>query len=361
MIDTGRHFLSVATIKRAIEGMAMLKLNVLHWYVDSLLASSLSLLLTSTFRHILDSTSFPVESKRFPLLSQKGAYASAAVYSLEELSGIVAFARSRGVRVVVEIEMPGHGAFSAGMPQLATSSCSDVLDPTKESTFTFLREFLTEMVGVFTDPLIYLGGDEVGFDPKCNMTGYKGRVCGYRCFDRDPAIAKWMAAKGMNATQLLDYFWSSVATNVVPKLPGFPNRTVGVWMADRPNGASPYWPPPHMRDLPANAVANVYQSMATAGPILDAGSPVVLSVAGSDWYLDCEPAAGFRHLCACSLLLTTNSLPPSRSSYVRGRLQGAAVRPGPTRLRRARPRAPPRAAAGRLGQPMGREGRRLQL
>ncbi len=44
-----------------------------------------------------------------------------------------------------------------------------------------------------------------------------------------------------------------------------------------------------MADLPEGAVANVYQSMATAGPILDAGSPVVLSIAGSDWYLDYHP------------------------------------------------------------------------
>jgi hypothetical protein len=44
-----------------------------------------------------------------------------------------------------------------------------------------------------------------------------------------------------------------------------------------------------MSTLPQGAVANVYQSMHTAGPILDAGSPVVLSVAGSQWYLDYHP------------------------------------------------------------------------
>ena len=63
MIDTGRHFLSVNAIKRTIDGMSAFKLNVLHW-------------------HILDSTSFPVQSERFPALAIKGAYSSLAVYSL---------------------------------------------------------------------------------------------------------------------------------------------------------------------------------------------------------------------------------------------------------------------------------------
>ena len=55
--------------------------NVLHW-------------------HILDSSSFPVKSLKFPKLSAKGAYSSAATYSLDELRELVAFAKGRGVRIV---------------------------------------------------------------------------------------------------------------------------------------------------------------------------------------------------------------------------------------------------------------------
>lgn len=176
MIDTGRHFLSLDTIKRAINGMATLKLNVLHW-------------------HILDSSSFPLQSLKFPQLSSKGAYSATATYSLDELCELVAFAKARGVRIVVEIQMPCYGSFSAGMPELSLSSCSDVLDPTQDSTYTFLAEFLEEMTTVFSDSLIYLGGDEVGFDPKCKWP--ESRVCGYHCFDRDPSAASWMREHGM--------------------------------------------------------------------------------------------------------------------------------------------------------------------
>ena len=66
-------------------------------------------------------------------------------------------------------------------------------------------------------------------------------------------------------------------------------------MADRPNGAGGpehVWPAPRMSTLPNGSVANVYQSIQTAGPLLDAGVPVVLSIAGSDWYLDYHPSFG---------------------------------------------------------------------
>ena len=157
--------------------------------------------------------------------------------------------------------MPGHGSFSAGMPELSLTSCDDVLDPTRDSTYTFLGDFLEEMTTVFTDSLLYLGGDEVGFDPKCKWPGAK--KCGYHCFDKDPAVAAWMKTQGfvcclffgspreahvagfllsddrakfehrMNSTELLDHFWKQVTKEVVPRIQGNGKRTVGVWMADR--------------------------------------------------------------------------------------------------------------------------------
>ena len=153
------------------------------------------------------------------------------------------------------------------MPELSLASCSDVLDVTKDATYTFLTEFLLEMSTVFEDELIYLGGDEVGFDPKCTWPG--ARVCGFHCFDKDPATAAWMKQKGLNASQLVtSYFWQELSKQVIPKLG--PNKTVGVWIADTPNGAGGpqhVWPAPLMSALPKGSVANVYQTMGTAAQL----------------------------------------------------------------------------------------------
>ena len=86
MIDTGRHFLSLSLVRHAIDGLAALKMNVLHW-------------------HLLDLQSFPVASQAYPQLSAAGAFAAAATYTLDELRDVVAYAKQRGVRVVPEIEV----------------------------------------------------------------------------------------------------------------------------------------------------------------------------------------------------------------------------------------------------------------
>lgn len=98
MIDTGRRFLPVKTIKNIINGLAMIKLNVLHW-------------------HISDSQSFPSESLLFPGLAEQGAYHPSAVYSVEAMHEVVQYARKRGVRVVPEWDLPGHGRWR-GVPGL---------------------------------------------------------------------------------------------------------------------------------------------------------------------------------------------------------------------------------------------------
>ena len=89
MIDSGRHFLSIPRIKKTIDGLAMLRLNVLHW-------------------HITDSASFPVKTDRHPELATKGgAFAAAATYNNSELQDLVSFAKDRGVRII-----PGQSVHS---------------------------------------------------------------------------------------------------------------------------------------------------------------------------------------------------------------------------------------------------------
>jgi len=243
LVDTGRHFLPVSFLKNIIDGLEMNKLNVLHW-------------------HIVDAQSFPCGSKTFPELAEKGAYSfPAASYSTEDLKALVAYGKERGVRIMPEWDIPGHGSWGKGRPDVM--ACSDVLDPTKPSTYTFLNEFFTEMMSIFDDEYVFLGGDEVEL----------------ACWDNNPSVAAWLKQHNMNSSQLQQYFWKQMSTLVLPK--AFANRTISIWENDKLQIAP--------SSLPKGTVANVYQSKATADVTIGKyGMPSVLSIAGNNWYLDSQ-------------------------------------------------------------------------
>ncbi|XP_005093305.1 uncharacterized protein LOC101855238 [Aplysia californica] len=151
-IDTSRHFLFKEIILDIIESMEMNKLNVFHW-------------------HIVDDQSFPYESKVYPELSRKGAFHPTYVYSLEDIAEIIEYARVRGVRVMPEFDTPGHTyAWGLSRPELLTQCYSGStpvkgylgpIDPSKNSTYRFLQTLFQEIMGVFKDQYLHLGGDEV--------------------------------------------------------------------------------------------------------------------------------------------------------------------------------------------------------
>ena len=96
LVDTSRHFLPVDFLKHVLDGMAHLKLNLLHW-------------------HIVDSNSFPCGSQVFPELAQKGAWSYPdAAYTVEDLKDVVRYALDRGVRVMPEVSTCGRRAGSGG-------------------------------------------------------------------------------------------------------------------------------------------------------------------------------------------------------------------------------------------------------
>src|SRR5204862_100269 len=100
MIDSSRHFFPVDVIKRNIDGMAAVKMNVLHW-------------------HLSDYQGFRVESRRFAKLYEKGS--DGLYYTQEQLRDVIQYARDRGVRVVPEFDMPGHStSWLVGYPDLAS-------------------------------------------------------------------------------------------------------------------------------------------------------------------------------------------------------------------------------------------------
>ncbi|MBL8959372.1 MAG: family 20 glycosylhydrolase [Gemmatimonadetes bacterium] len=178
LVDVGRHFMPVEQVKKTLDGMAMVKLNVLHW-------------------HLSEDQGFRVESKRFPKLHQLGS--DGEYYTQEQLRNVVAYARDRGIRVVPEFDMPGHStAWFVGYPQYASRAgpisirrawggADAIFDPTKEATYTFISQFIGEMVRIFPDAYWHIGGDEVED----------------KHWNRNPRIVRWRRARGMRTNEEL--------------------------------------------------------------------------------------------------------------------------------------------------------------
>jgi hexosaminidase len=152
MMDSARHFMPLEVVKRNLDAMAAVKLNVFHW-------------------HLSEDQGFRVESKRFPKLHQEGS--DGLYYTQAEIRDVVEYARNRGIRVVPEFDIPGHTtAWMVGYPELGTAPgpyeigrkwgvYENALDPSREETYTFLDGFFEEITPLFPDPYFHIGGDEV--------------------------------------------------------------------------------------------------------------------------------------------------------------------------------------------------------
>ncbi len=185
-LDVGRHFFSIAFVKKYIDVLAAYKLNTFHW-------------------HLTDDQGWRIEIKKYPLLTTVGGYRAQTVignyhdrmpqwfdgtryggsYTQEEIKEVVAYAADRFISVIPEIDMPGHSMSAlAAYPDLACGErpgpfltaekwgvFPDVYCPGKEATFTFLEDVLTEVMALFPSSYIHIGGDE------CPKTRWK--TCAY--------------------------------------------------------------------------------------------------------------------------------------------------------------------------------------
>ena len=158
MVDTVRHFITLATLKRTVDAMWFYKLNVLHL-------------------HLTDDQAFRFRSCRRPEL------ASAEAYEPKELAELVAYAADRGVRVVPELDVPGHTtSWLAKAPQWRFGhepappsrrfgvhrSC---IDPTNPAVLAAVDALLEELAALFPDAHLHLGGDEaVALDRETQAT-----------------------------------------------------------------------------------------------------------------------------------------------------------------------------------------------
>jgi len=175
-LDVGRHFFSVDFIKKYIDLMARLKMNTFHW-------------------HLTEDQGWRIEIKKYPKLQEIAAFRKETLighyndqphqfdgkpyggfYTQEQIKEVVAYAKTRQVTIIPEIEMPGHSqAAIAAYPELGCSGeqvevatkwgvFDEVYCP-KESTFKFLEDVIDEVVALFPGKYIHIGGDEA---PKTN-------------------------------------------------------------------------------------------------------------------------------------------------------------------------------------------------
>ena len=192
MIDSARHFIPLEVLRRNLDGMEALKMDVFHW-------------------HLSDNQGFRVESKRFPKLQELGS--DGLYYTQDEIRDVIAYARDRGIRVVPEFDMPGHStSWFAGYPELASAPGSykierrwgifdPAMDPTKESTYKFLDQFIGEMANLFPDQFFHVGGDEVN-----------GKQ-----WDANKEIQQFMRAHGIQNNQTLQAYFNKRLQPIVEK------------------------------------------------------------------------------------------------------------------------------------------------
>jgi len=168
LLDCGRHFMTKDFVKRYIDLLAYLKMNVLHW-------------------HLTEDQGWRIEIKKHPKLTEIGAWRKATreseqpldgkgryggFYTQDDIREIVAYAQSRYITIIPEIEMPGHSlAALAARPDLSCTGgpfevgtewgvIDDVYCAGNDATFELLQDVLTEVIALFPGEYIHIGGDE---------------------------------------------------------------------------------------------------------------------------------------------------------------------------------------------------------
>lgn len=238
------------------------KMNVFHW-------------------HIVDDQSFPYQSNVFPALSEKGAYDSTMVYTHDDIKAVIEFARQRGIRVIPEFDTPGHTrSWGEGLPEILTAcyvgddpdGTYGPINPINSGTYQILRKFFKEVVDLFPDKYVHLGGDEVSFD----------------CWASNPSILSYMESRNMSGEfTLLESMYIQKLLDISKQL----NSSSVVWQEVFDNGVR----------IPQDTVVHVWlgNQADELSKVTQTGHRALLSTCwyldhletGGDWhkYYDCDP------------------------------------------------------------------------
>lgn len=261
MIDTGRNFISVPKILEQLDGMALSKLNVMHWHMD-------------------DAQSWPIQMKTYPQMT-KDAYSAREIYSAADLDRVIHYARGRGIRVVPEIDMPGHS--SSGWKQVNDQivTCqnswwsNDVfqfhtalepnpgqLDIIYPKTYEVVKNVYDELSGIFPDNWFHVGGDELQTN----------------CYNFSHYVMKWFAEDSSRTYFDLTQYW---VDHALPIFNQVENRRVVMWedVVLSPDASA--------HNVPKNVIMQSWNSGAgNIQKLTSQGYDVIVS--SSDFlYLDC--------------------------------------------------------------------------
>jgi hexosaminidase len=273
LLDPVRHFLPLDVVKREVDAIAAVKLNVLHF-------------------RFADDQAFRVESKRFPLLHEKGG--EGQYYTQAEIRELVEYARQRGIRVVPEFCVPGHTAgWLVGYPEFGSRPgpytlirsfgiFEPTMDPTNEELYRFLDVFFGEMAELFPDPFVHIGGDEI--------TG--------KHWAETPRIRSFMEARGFAGWQDLQAHFNQ---RLLPLLTAHGKRVIG-------------WDEVLHPQLPRSIVVQSWRGQKELAASVRAGHEGILS---SGYYLDLMlPAES--HYAVDPLLAGADALTAEQAGMVLG-------------------------------------------
>jgi hexosaminidase len=242
LVDASRHWQPVDVVKRTLDAMAVVKLNVFHW-------------------HLSDDQGFRIESRTYPLLYELGS--NGFYYTQAEVLNVVAYARDRGIRVVPEFDMPGHShSWFIGYPEFSSGpgpytfkyylgGDSVPFDPTREETYHFIDKFIGEIAPLFPDKYWHVGGDEVDGGP----------------WDANPAIQSFKKRNGFKDNAALQVYFNQRLTKLVQE---HGKQMVG-------------WDEIIHPDLPKDVVVQSWQGVESLATAARLGYNGILS---SPYYLD---------------------------------------------------------------------------
>ena len=269
LIDVSRHFIPLDVLKRNLDAMAAVKLNVLHW-------------------HLSDDQGFRVESKKFPKLTGMGS--DGMFYTQAEIRDLLAYAHDRGIRVIPEFDIPGHSrSWVIGYPELASGpgpytleDGDPIMDPTRESTYKFLEKFIAEMAKLFPDAYFHIGGDEVD-----------GKQ-----WNANPKIQEFIRAHGMKNNQDLQAYFNQRLQKILAK-----NHKIMVG-----------WDEILHPDLPKTIVVQSWRGQKSLADAAKQGYSGLLS---SGYYLDLMWPAS-RHYAVDPMSDAAATLTPEEKSHILG-------------------------------------------